>query len=417
MVADDRVDNLRCSVTTCENAPINKDSVPRLGGEMTHDTAGRLFFGVCILMLVTAGGSGAAVRQDTQTTPSTPAVGSGEGVADRTQITECDYTRLSSSVSTRVVEVAAHNKVSAWEASGWIYEINDSGAYIVTNWHVAKLDDPTDIDVGFEGGRWAEATVVGANEPTDIAVIRVENVPESATALPVSRDSVERGQEIAVFGSPLFYEESVTGGIVSGVSRSLTYQNADGATIPTAPMIQTDASIEFGSSGGPWVNCQGEVVGMTVAGPTSVTNFGISSRALRLIVPTIIANGSYPLSYIGAGTIDVDATVAEVNDIDTARGVMVVNLTEDSPARNELRPATAVSKEIRQYAIPVGGDVILAVDGVPVEDTEDLYTHLYLKTRPNETVTFTVLRNGERKSVQVTVGAYPALPLQTPRSL
>nr|WP_255665656.1 trypsin-like peptidase domain-containing protein [Haladaptatus sp. DYF46] len=364
-------------------------------------------------MLVIAGGSGAAVRQDVQTTSSTAAVGSDERVTDRPQVTECNYTGLSSSVSTGVVEVAAHNKVSAWEASGWIYEINDSGAYIVTNWHVAELDDPTDIDVGFEGGRWAEATVVGANEPTDIAVIRVENVPESATTVPVSRDSIERGQEIAVFGSPLFYEETVTGGIVSGVNRSLTYQNADDVTVPTAPMIQTDASIEFGSSGGPWVNCQGEVVGMTVAGPTSVTNFGISSRALRVIVPAIIADGSYPLSYIGAGTIDVDATVAEVNDIDTTRGVMVANLTANSPARNKLRPATAVSKGIRQYAIPVGGDVILAVDGVPVEDTADLYTYLYLETRPNETVTFTVLRNGERQRERVTVGEYPVRPPQT----
>ncbi|WP_458186536.1 S1C family serine protease [Haladaptatus sp. NG-WS-4] len=130
--------------------------------------------------------------------------------------------------------------------------------------------------------------------------------------------------------------------------------------------------------------------------PTSVTNFGISSRALRVIVPAIIANGSYPLSYLGTETIDVDETVAEVNNINTARGVMVTNLTADSPARNKLRPASTISKEIRQYPIPVGGDVILAVDGVPINDLEDLYTYLYLETRPNETVTFTVLRNGEQ---------------------
>ncbi len=127
-----------------------------------------------------------------------------------------------------------------------------------------------------------------------------------------------------------------------------------------------------------------------------MTNFGISSRALRVIVPAIIANGSYPLSYLGTETIDVDETVAEVNNINTARGVMVTNLTADSPARNKLRPASTISKEIRQYPIPVGGDVILAVDGVPINDLEDLYTYLYLETRPNETVTFTVLRNGEQ---------------------
>ncbi|WP_458186534.1 S1C family serine protease [Haladaptatus sp. NG-WS-4] len=198
----------------------------------------------------------------------TAAGGSNEHDADRTQVTECNYSKLSSSVSTAVVEVVTHNRGSAWEASGWIYEINDSGAYIITNWHVAEQGNPTDINVRFEGGRWAEATVVGANELTDIAVIRVENVPESASALPISQDLAIRGEGIAVFGSPYYYEESITEGIISGVNRSwpvrLPFQ---GVTRPTTPMIQTDASIEYGSSGGPWVNCQGEVVGMTVLGP------------------------------------------------------------------------------------------------------------------------------------------------------
>jgi S1-C subfamily serine protease len=92
----------------------------------------------------------------------------------------------------------------------------------------------------------------------------------------------------------------------------------------------------------------------------------------------------------------------------------VGSLTADSPAQDKLQPAPAIAKELSNDTIPVGGDVILAVDDVTVEDTEDLYTYLYLETRPNETVTFTVLRNGERQTVRVTTAEYPALSSSIP---
>jgi S1-C subfamily serine protease len=377
---------------------------------MTHSTTGRLFVGVLAFALVVAGSAGATTRQAQQATTAT---GSSEGTVDQAQGDECDYAELYDDVATADVEITAHNATTEWGGSGWIYEIDGATAYVVTNWHVAAQGTPTDLDVRFEGGRWVEGEVVGSNALTDIAVVEVTSVPGSATALPITEDPAEPGEEIAVFGQPFQFKETITEGIVSGVDRSWTTQGPRGVNRTIAPMIQTDASVEFGHSGGPWVNCQGEVVGMTVGGITSVTNFGISGEALRVIVPALIDDGSYPLSYLGVDTTDVNATVAELNDLAITRGAMVATLNRDSPARGELRSAHSFSQQFGQSRLPVGGDVVLAVDGVPVEDTADLFGYLYLETRPGETVAFTVLRDGERQTVEVTVDEYPELQTTT----
>ena len=374
---------------------------------MTHSTTGRLFVGVLAFALVVAGSAGATTRPAQQATTAT---GSSEGTVDQAQDGECNYAELYDDVATGDVEITARNETVEWGGSGWIYEIEGSTAYVVTNWHVAAQGNPTNLDVRFEGGRWVEGEVVGSNALTDIAVVRVTNVPESATALPITQDAAERGEEIAVFGQPFQFKETITEGIVSGVERSWTTRGPGGVNQTIAPMIQTDASVEFGHSGGPWVNCQGEVVGMTVGGFTSVTNFGISWQALRVVVPALVEDGSYPLSYVGADTTDVNATVAELNDLTVTRGAMVASLSRDSPARGELRSARSFSRQFSPSRIPLGGDVVLAVDGVPVEDTADLFGYLYLETRPGETVNFTVLRDGERRTVQVTLGEYPEVP-------
>ena len=369
----------------------------------------RLLVGTVVLAVIVAGSAGATLRPaQSVSTPPAGSIAADATSADRLQGAECNYTRLYDDVSTSVVEILAHNRTAAWGGSGWIYRIDGSTAYVVTNWHMVELGNPTDVDVRFEGGRWIEAEVVGTNDLTDIGVVRVENVSESATALPLVEDPVERGQPVAVFGQPFLYKESITRGIVSGVNRSITFIDPDGVNRTTAPMIQTDAGIEPGNSGGPWVNCRGEVLGMTVGGYFLTTvNFGISSRALGVIVPALIANGSYRMAYLGVNVTEVDAIVAEVNDLNTTRGVMLNNLTADSPAQGVLRPAPAVDK---QFGIPYGGDVILAVDGVRIEDEADLFTYLYLETRPSETVTFTVLRDGRRRTVEVNLGEYPTLP-------
>ncbi|WP_327052871.1 S1C family serine protease [Halomicrococcus gelatinilyticus] len=380
---------------------------------MTHSTTGRLFVGVLAFALVVAGSAGATTRPAQQATTAT---GSSEGTVGQAQDGECDYAELYEDVATADVEITAHNETDEWGGSGWIHEIEDSTAYVVTNWHVAEQGNPTDLDVRFDGGRWVEGEVVGSSAITDVAVVRVTNVPESATALPVTRDPAERGERIAVFGQPFQFKETITEGIVSGVNRSWTTQGPRGVNRTIAPMIQTDASVEFGHSGGPWVNCQGEVVGMTVGGVTSVTNFGISWQALQVIVPALTDDGSYPLSYLGADTTEVNATVAELNDLAVTRGAMVATLNRDSPARGELRSAHSFSQQFSGSRIPIGGDVVLAVDGVPVEDTADLFGYLYLETRPGETVNFTVLRDGERQTVEVTMGESPASGTTTTRS-
>lgn len=351
----------------------------------------RLLAGLLVLALVGAGSVGGATVQNPAATD-----------AGTTVQTDCNYAGLYDAAADGVVRVNASNATDEWAASGWVVRTGDAGALVVTNWHVVY--GATDLDAQF-GERWREAELVGADAGTDLAVLRVPDAPASARPLPVATDPPERGQPIAVLGSPYGLHKSITRGIVSGVERAVTIPLAPGvnATVPGA--IQTDAAVEPGNSGGPWLDCRGRVVGMTHGGYVyDDVTFGVPARLVRQIVPELVANGSYDHPYLGVSTVSVGPQLAEVNDLDVARGAMVVAVAPGGPADGTLRGSHAVD---RQTGRPYGGDVILAVDGVPVADRAALASHLLAAHRPNDTVELTVRRDGANRTVRVTLGVQP----------
>lgn len=281
--------------------------------------------------------------------------------------------------------------------------------HVVTNAHV--VGDASTVRVQFAAGQVVEGTVVGRDELTDLAVVEVSEVPENVERLALSPNGTERGQPVAALGNPFGLEETITHGIVSGLNRSMPTQF--GFSIPAT--IQTDAPISPGNSGGPLVTCDGRVAGVNTAGIAAVDaeniGFAISATIVDEVVPDLIDTGEFDHPFLGIRPIPVGPTVAEAYGLETARGVAVGSVQSNVPAADDLRGATGV-ETVDGQQVPVGGDVVLAVDGTPIESPEDLSTTLLTQTEPGDTVELTVVRDGELQTVTTEVTERPEPDLQ-----
>ena len=302
------------------------------------------------------------------------------------------YSNLYNEVIGSVVSI----RVGSGQGSGFVYDFN---GHIVTNQHVVR--DFEEVDVRFSKGDWRTGEVIGTDLYTDIAVIEVENVPEYAEPLPLAGSPPQRGEPVAALGNPLGLEGSITQGIVSGVNRSMRTES--NFTIPDT--VQTDAGIDRGNSGGPLVTLNGEVVGVNRARQGTSIGFAVSSALVEEVAPELIQKDSVDHPYMGVSTIDVLPSVAEANGLEEPRGVMVAETPEGGPS-----DGVFVESEVRETngrPMQVGGDVIVGVDGTPVKSHEELSRYLMLHTEPGQTVDVTVIRDGERQTVQVTLGTRP----------
>jgi len=295
---------------------------------------------------------------------------------------------------------------AAGQGSGFVYqtfEDNDT-SYVVTNAHV--VGDASRVVVQFADETSSTAEVIGTDEIADLAVVRVADTPSDVEALPLAESTPTPGTKVAAIGSPFGLDESITHGIVSGVNRSLpTGQNA---AIPT--VLQTDAPINPGNSGGPLLTCEGTVVGVNTAGlPASrADNIGLAvpSTLVQRVVPALVENGSYEHAYLGVSLAPITPQLASANDLNTTEGVYVHRANEGTPVAGVLQGTTEVAV-VDGNRVPVGGDVLVAIDNRTVDTAKDLATYLFTEGRPGETVTLTVLRDGQREQVEVTLGERP----------
>lgn len=299
--------------------------------------------------------------------------------------------------------------------SGFVW---DSQGHIVTNNHV--VDGADKITVTFADGTVANAKLVGADLNSDLAVIQVD-VPTSELVPVELMDStqVKVGQLAIAIGNPFGLSGTMTVGVVSGLDRSLpvgqdntSLQQSSGYSIPD--IIQTDASINPGNSGGVLVNDQGQLIGVTAAMASSVDSsagvgFVIPSLIVQKVIPSLIKTGHYDHPWIGISGTALTPDLAQANHLDQSQqGVLIVDVSASSPAsRSGLRGSQPqVAADGTQ--IPVGGDVITAIDNHPVKTFEDVGSYLYENAQVGQKVTFTVLRNGVEKSIQLTLGVLPS---------
>jgi S1-C subfamily serine protease len=290
---------------------------------------------------------------------------------------------------------------SGSQGSGWAYDER----HLVTNQHVVGEADV--VDVQFSRGESVRGEVVGVDARADLAVVAVppEERPEYASPLPLAESEPPVGQRVAAIGSPYGLQGSLTTGVVSGVDRLVPSPASGDYRIPNG--IQTDAAVNPGNSGGPLVDLEGTVLGVVNSGGGENIAFAISAPLVRQVVTALIEEGEYVHPTLGVRLLPVTEIVAAANGLEETRGLLVTDVASGSGAAEALRPATG-TETVGGFDVPVGGDVILSIGGRDVSTRQAFREYLELETRPGDAVTLTVLRDGERRQVEVEVGALPA---------
>lgn len=301
------------------------------------------------------------------------------------------------------------------EGSGFVW---DKQGHIVTNNHV--VDGATEITVTFYDGISLPAELVGSDADSDLAVIKVD--PDKVTLQPVTAaDStqIKPGQLVVAIGNPFGLEGSMSFGIVSAVGRSLPVSSRSDAwtssmgsyTIPD--VIQTDAPVNPGNSGGVLLDLAGNLIGVptaieSAAGDSAGVGFAVPSIIVRNVVPELIEKGVYEHPYIGIRGGTLTSALAQAMDLpETQRGALVVSVTSGSPAEKADLRGSARQVEIDGAEVQVGGDVITAIDGRPVKDFEDLTAYLARYGKVGQKVELTILRDGKSETVSLTLAARP----------
>lgn len=285
------------------------------------------------------------------------------------------------------------------QGQGTGFMFDDS--HVVTNAHVVGAASTS--EVRFNTGAWSTGEVVGTDPHSDLAAIAVDDVPPSATPLQFAEAGATIGQEVVAIGNPYDLNGSLTTGVVSGTDRSIPAPT--GFSIPDA--IQTDAPVNPGNSGGPLVSLDGRVVAVINSGGGDNIAFGISAALTRRVVPELIDAGTYEHSYLGVSFGQVSPEVARVNDLEDPRGLIIVDTVDGGPADGVLRPSEEF-RSVGRERLPIGGDVVVAIDGTELAAAEDLGGYLALQTRPGDTVDLTVLRDGSERTVELELGTRPA---------
>jgi S1-C subfamily serine protease len=279
----------------------------------------------------------------------------------------------------------------------------DTSGHIATNYHV--VEDATEIVVRFYDGTITRAEVVGLDPDSDIAVIEVDLPAE--VLRPVTFGDVASlrvGQSVVAIGSPFGQDWTLTSGIISAKNR--TIQGLGGYSIGSA--IQTDTPINPGNSGGPLLNMQGEVIGvnsqiLSQERSNSGVGFAVPSDLVVRVADELILNGEVAYSFIGIRGGDVGLAAMETLELpNNQRGILVCEIVANGPAAES--DLQADNNGCGNFGPLVNPDIIVGINGQVVDNFAQLISYLARDTRPGDTITFDVLRDGEKIQISVTLG-------------
>ena len=288
--------------------------------------------------------------------------------------------------------------------SGFVF---DKMGHIITNAHV--IEGSTKTVVTFLDGRSYNAEIIGMDEYTDIGVIKVNADLKLLRPLSLGDSAnLNVGEPIAAIGNPFGLSGSMSSGIVSQIGRLLP--SSSGYSIPD--VIQTDAAINPGNSGGPLLNMRGNIVGINTAiqsttGEFTGVGFAIPSQTVTKIVPTLISEGEYKHPWIGISGRDIDPDTANVLGLKDALGFLIITVVENSPAEDAglIGSDKTIEKDGKEY--PVGGDIIVAVDGMDVRKIDDILVHLQRVKTIGDDMNLEILRDGRTTNVTVILQKRP----------
>jgi S1-C subfamily serine protease len=314
------------------------------------------------------------------------------------------YKRVSPSVVN--IEVSGASVMEGGSGSGFVL---DKEGHIITNHHVVVNSQR--IIVTFSNQTKVEAQVVGSDPHSDLAVIKV-NAPQ-ALLFPVelgNSSSLEIGQRAIAIGNPFGFEQTVTTGIISSLGRVIRQETG----FSLAKLIQTDAAINPGNSGGPLLDSKGQVIGVNTlifseSGFNSGVGFAIPVNTVKRVVPVLISEGHYAHPWLGITGLTIDDVLAVELDLPVGRGVLVQEVFSESPAvRAGLRGGDReVELSGYLYLVNTGGDIIIAIDGQPVESMDDLITYLE-EMEVGQELELTVLRDDQERRLKVRLAERPS---------
>jgi putative serine protease PepD len=325
----------------------------------------------------------AAFADDTKTVAEQPSGGTLQPAATTGLSVNEIYRRAREAVvevrvSGRVPDAFRGSAPQQGQGSGFVY---DEEGHVITNHHVVEGADS--VEVVFRNGKSYDASVVGTDPSTDLAVLKVDAPDSMVTPLQLGdSDQVKVGDSVVAIGSPFGLEQTVTTGIVSALHREMESQS--GFTIDDS--IQTDAAINHGNSGGPLLDARGRVIGVNSqirsdSGGNDGIGFAIPSNTVKSIASQLISDGKAEHAFLGIQLRDADGGGAEVV---------------------EVRPGTPAAE-----AGLKAGDVITAVDGEPVANGDELRTEINSHS-PGDSVEIEYRRDGDERTVTVTLGNRPS---------
>ena len=299
--------------------------------------------------------------------------------------------------------------------AGWFW---DDKGHIVTNYHVVR---PTTSFVAptFDGDQF-EAEVIGGDPVSDIAVLKID--AEAAVSDPLrigDSADLKPGMTAIALGHPFGVDQafSMTHGIISGLSRSI---QADTSTIPIPAVIQTDADMNPGNSGGPLLNSAGEVIGVntqirSLTSTNSGVGFATPINLVRRVVNSLIEEGAHEYPLIGISSRVVTRAWAEELGLnEDQRGLLVTAVSPDGPADEAgIRPDTGTFtsspsgfQNFNRYNPKGDGDIIIRIDNVKIDNLYDLRSYIMLNTSPGDEIVIEVLRNGQTVPISLTLGSW-----------
>lgn len=316
--------------------------------------------------------------------------------------TEGSIADVANRVAPSVVSIVTETKTTSYnyfygptestgKAAGTGIIVSTDG-YVLTNKHV--IDDATKIYVILDDGTtYKNVKLIAADPLNDVAYLKIEDAKDLKAATLGDSKTITLGEQVIAIGNALGqYQNTITSGIISGTGRSVTatdssYQNAETLT----DLIQTDAAINSGNSGGPLVNAAGEVIGInTAVSSGNNIGFAIPISSVKGMLKTLLETGSTKRAYVGVNYVNLDATTALENDLDSTFGAYVSDVMSGSPA------ASAGLKK---------GDIIVALNNIKIGANISLGT-LLGEHSVGETVTLTIIRNSETKTVELTLAEY-----------
>lgn len=311
-----------------------------------------------------------------------------------------------------VVEVRATSDPTEQGNLGTGFVFDDNG-HIVTNTHV--ISGSNNLAVTFFDGTVYSATVIGTDPFTDLAVLYVKDVPtEKLVPLPLADSTTIRvGEQVAAIGNPFGLSSSMTSGIVSGTGRTIPSQNSGPLQFFIPDIIQTDAPINPGNSGGPLLNTRGEVIGINTAirsatGEFAGIGFAVPSNTIAKIIPALIETGKFNHPWVGISGRDMSPGLASALELDEPRGILVVEVVPGGPAEKAGIRGGDNPTRIEGQTVPLGGDIILELDGNQIRKLDDILVYLQREKTVGDTIDVTVLRDGQLMNIELHLEARPS---------